>query len=40
VQIIGKVITQTPLSGTEAAAETKVAITIGKGMDSQAAKVT
>ncbi|HEV7396958.1 MAG TPA: PASTA domain-containing protein [Pyrinomonadaceae bacterium] len=40
VQLIGKVITQSPLSGAEVAPDTKVGITIGKGIDSQAAKVT
>jgi len=39
-QKIGKVISQTPLAGAEAALDSKVSISIGKEMGSQAAKVT
>ena len=37
---IGKVMSQTPLAGAEAAPNSKVAITIGKDMGSESAKVT
>jgi beta-lactam-binding protein with PASTA domain len=39
VQLIGKVITQSPLSGAEVAPDSKVGITVGKKMDSEPAKM-